>query len=92
MSFSVVRFTTKAQCQAYLDRKAPERTLLAAHLGTVQAALTTWDAAGDPTADLATAQDMVTNLTPVLTATTDPREKLRLSDGTQATAKLAVAR
>lgn len=78
MSFSVVRFTTKAQCQAYLDRKAPERTLLAAHLGTVQAALTTWDAAGDPTADLATAQDMITNLTPVLAATTDPREKLRL--------------
>ena len=78
MAFSVSRFTTKAQCQAYLDKKAPERTLLAAHLGTVQAALATWDAGGNPAADLATAQSMVNNLTPVLAATTDPREKLRL--------------
>ena len=44
----------------------------------MQAALATWDAAGDPAADLATAQDMVTKLTPALTTTTEPREKLRL--------------
>ena len=78
MAFSVDRFTTKAQCQAYLDKKAPERTLLAAHLGTVQAALSTWDASGDPAADQATAQTLIDSLTPVYRATTDPKEKLRL--------------
>ena len=78
MSFSVSRFTTKAQCQAYLDKKAPDRLLLASHLGSVQAAIATWDASGDPTADLATAQTMIANLTPALTATTDPRERLKI--------------
>ncbi|WP_156176172.1 hypothetical protein [Hymenobacter terrenus] len=79
MAFSVDRFKTKAECQSYLDKKLPERTLLAAHLGTVQAELATWDQKGDPAADQATAQDLLDKLTPVQAATTDPKEKLRLS-------------
>ena len=77
MAFSVSRFTTKAQCQAYLDKKAPERLLLIAHQGNVQAVLATWDADGDPAADLVSAQNFADSLAIKLAATTDPREKLR---------------
>ena len=77
MAFSVSRFTTKAQCQAYLDKKAPERLLLLAHQGNVQAILATWDAAGDPAADMVAAQSFADSLVTKLAGTTDPREKLR---------------
>ena len=77
MSFSVSRFTTKAQCQAYLDKKATERPQLVAHQAQVQAILAAWDASGDPTADLAVSQDFVTTLTAKLAATTDPKQRLR---------------
>ena len=71
------RFTTKAQCQAYLDKKATERPQLVAHQAQVQAILAAWDASGDPTADLAVSQDFVTTLTAKLAATTDPKQRLR---------------
>ncbi|WP_046242380.1 helix-turn-helix domain-containing protein [Hymenobacter terrenus] len=79
MVFSVDRFKTQAECQRYLDKKLPERTLLAAHLSMVETELATWDQKGDPAADQATAQDLLDKLTPVQDATSDAREKLRLN-------------
>ena len=77
LAFSAHRFTTKAQCQAYLDKKAPERTRLAAQLVSIEADLATWDAAGNPAAGLATAKETVGIFTTAHDATTDPKEKLR---------------
>jgi hypothetical protein len=80
MAYSVNRFSTRAQCAAYLAQKLPERAAMLARLATIQVQLDAWDAHGDPETALADTLSSIATMTPLAAAMSEGIAKRKIEN------------